>query len=117
MVLVKKIRKDIIMKLNETPVRTSRNFNINNIKLDDVQIPKEIGEFRNVEMTYEKDKIDVNQSMEMKPCELVYGLGEELKAQVAKLANQGLKITTNHMTGSEMQMKFLFDENNRQLVD
>ncbi|MCI9000760.1 MAG: SufD family Fe-S cluster assembly protein [Clostridia bacterium] len=105
------------LKLNETPVRTSRNFNINNIKLDDVQIPKEIGEFRNVEMTYEKDKIDVNQSMEMKSCELVYGLGEELKAQVAKSANQRLKITTNHMTGSEMQMKFLLDENNRQLVD
>ena len=30
------------MKLNETPVRTSRNFNINNIKLENIEIPENI---------------------------------------------------------------------------
>ena len=29
-----------ILKINETPVRTSRNFNINNVKLEDIQIPE-----------------------------------------------------------------------------
>ena len=38
------------MKLNETPVRTSRNFLINNIKLDDVKIPEVIEEFNNVKI-------------------------------------------------------------------
>ena len=28
--------------LNETPVRTSKNFNINNIKIEDVEIPEVI---------------------------------------------------------------------------
>ena len=29
-----------MLKINETPVRTSRNFNINNIKLEDVEMPE-----------------------------------------------------------------------------
>ena len=38
------------IKLNETPVRTSRNFNINNIKLDKSIIPQHIGKFENVKI-------------------------------------------------------------------
>ena len=30
-------RKESSMKLNETPIRTSRNFGINNITLDDIE--------------------------------------------------------------------------------
>ena len=30
------------LKLNETPIRTSRNFLINNIKLTDVEIPETV---------------------------------------------------------------------------
>ena len=30
------------LKLNETPIRTSRNFNINNIKLEDIEILGEV---------------------------------------------------------------------------
>ena len=39
------------MKLNQTPVRTSRNFNINNIKIEDIEIPEVIREF-NGEVSY-----------------------------------------------------------------
>ena len=38
------------LKLNEAPVRTSRNFNINNIKIDNVNIPENIGNFENVKI-------------------------------------------------------------------
>ena len=38
------------LKFNETPVRTSRNYNINNIKLDNLEIPEEISDFINFEM-------------------------------------------------------------------
>ena len=38
-----------MLKLNETPVRTARNFNINNIKLEDVIIPENIRAFENVD--------------------------------------------------------------------
>ncbi len=33
------------MKVNETPVRTSRNFRINNIKFDNLEIPENIDKF------------------------------------------------------------------------
>ena len=38
-----------MIKLNETPVRTSRNFNINNIKIENISIPTNIESFKNVE--------------------------------------------------------------------
>ena len=36
------------IKVNETPIRTSRNFRINNIKIDDIEIPENIEKFKNV---------------------------------------------------------------------
>ena len=36
------------LKLNETPIRTSRNYNINNIKIENINIPEVIDEFKNV---------------------------------------------------------------------
>ena len=38
------------MKLNETPVRTSRNFLINNIKLSKIELPENLNDFENVEV-------------------------------------------------------------------
>ena len=46
-----------ILKLNETPVRTSRNFNINNIKIKDIEIPGDIAEFRNMKITGEMESM------------------------------------------------------------
>ena len=43
------------MKLNETPVRTSRNFNINNIKLDNIEIPKKIPTFNKKTVTIDSN--------------------------------------------------------------
>ena len=45
-----KYGKEKKMELNQTPVRTSKNFNINNIKLENVKIPKKIEELNNVEI-------------------------------------------------------------------
>lgn len=39
------------LKLNETPVRTARNFNINNIKIKDVKLLDKKYEFNNIEIT------------------------------------------------------------------
>ena len=43
------------MELNETPVRTSRNFNINNIKLDNIEIPKKIPTFNKKTVTIDSN--------------------------------------------------------------
>ena len=39
------------IELNETPVRTSKNFNANNIKINDIEIPDNISSFYNIDIT------------------------------------------------------------------
>ena len=39
-----------MLELNETPVRTARNFKINSIQLENVEIPEKVAEFKNVEI-------------------------------------------------------------------
>ncbi len=39
------------LKLNATPVRTARNFNINDIKIKDLNLQNDIGKFTNVKIT------------------------------------------------------------------
>ena len=45
------------LKVNDTPVRTARNFKINNIEVE-LEIPEKIAEFKNVEIINEKSTID-----------------------------------------------------------
>ena len=42
-------RIEVVLKLNETPVRTANNFRTNNIEID-AQIPEIIPEFENVQI-------------------------------------------------------------------
>lgn len=103
------------LKLNETPVRTSRNFNINNIKLENVVIPERLGNFNHVTIKAETSKIEISNNTN--PIDLTYGLGEELTSQVAKQANQKLKVKIDSKTNQEIQIGFQFDKENTQLVD
>lgn len=103
------------LKLNETPIRTSRNFNINNIALEDIQIPEKIGKFNNVEIIGKNSKNNVDSNI--KSCYLTYGLAKEFTNQVEKQANQKLNITLEGRKNQEMQIIFQFDENNKHLVD
>ena len=103
------------MKLNETPVRTSRNFNINNIKLENVEIPQKIASFKNVEKICENSKIQITQ--DINKCDLVYGLSSELTKQQEEHANQKIKLTIDSKENKETQIIFNFDSKNTQLVD
>lgn len=102
------------MKLNETPVRTSRNFNINNIKLDDVKIPEEIKEFNNAEIIGDNSKTRIENNPN---CDLTYGLNEELANLVKENANKRIKLTIDSKTNKETQINFKFDKENLVLVD
>lgn len=100
------------MKLNETPVRTSRNFNINNIKLENIEIPQQIESFENVE------KIGGNTiTQDIMGCDLTYGLSDELIKQQEEHANQKLKLTIDSKENKETQIIFNFDMKNLQLVE
>ena len=45
------------IKVNDTPVRTSRNFGINNLKLTNLEIPENIEKFKNIEILKNKSEV------------------------------------------------------------
>lgn len=98
------------LKLNETPVRTSRNFLINNIKLENVVIPEKLEMFQNVVVTGTKsfDK-DINKQ------HLKYGLSEELEENVFYKANS--QIAINVKENDNIKITYDFDDDNLQLVN
>ncbi len=101
------------LKLNETPVRTSKNFNINNIKLEDINVPENIQPFENVTITGENLEIDNNTSN----IKLTYGLSEYFTKQVKEQANQKIKLEISNKTTTFQMVEFKFDEENISLVE
>lgn len=98
------------LKLNETPVRTSRNFLINNIKLENVVIPEKLEMFQNVMVTgTESFNKDINKQ------HLNYGLSEELEENVFYKANSQIAITVKE--NDNIKVTYDFDDDNLQLVN
>lgn len=98
------------LKLNETPVRTSRNFLINNIKLENVVIPEKLEMFKNVMVTgTESLNKDINKQ------HLNYGLSEELEENVFYKANS--QIAINVKENDNIKVTYDFDDDNLQLVN
>ena len=101
-----------MLKLNETPVRTARNFNINNIRLEDNIIPENIRNFENVDIINESSKIAIDNNV--KHFKLTYGLSKELEGIKP---NQSINIEINSKINKNVFINFEFDEDNLELVD
>ena len=99
------------LKLNDTPVRTARNFAINNIELP-VEIPNKIKNFESVEIANSKSKIDNKVSNK----ELAYGIGKILEELVFKNANNKIRIQTTKQK-EDIKIIYNFDENNLNLIN
>lgn len=97
------------LKLNQTPVRTSRNFNINNIKLKDIEIPSNIKEFGNV--TLKGENIETNANLENSNPKLTYGIGLESKSNV------NIRIEVKDKETETAEIDFKFNEENKNLVE
>ena len=104
-----------MLKLNETPVRTSRNFNINNIKIEDIEMPEVIEEFNNVDIIRESENIEI--SSEIKNTTLTYGLGDFLTELVNNKSNCMLKINIEENKDSKNYIDFKFDDENKDLFE
>lgn len=99
-----------MVKLNETPIRTCRNFNINNIKLENVIVPEKLESFENVNIDVESSK-DVVKS-EQNDIKLKYGIGLDRPK-----SNCGLKIEINSKMKNAIVINFKFDEKNHNLIE
>ena len=97
------------LKLNETPIRTSRNFLINNIKLTDVEIPETVEKFKNIEIIGGK-----NITENIEETKLTYGLGEILQNNIIKNSNSKLNIDAEN---EEIKIIYNFDDENINLIN
>lgn len=99
------------LRVNDTPVRTSRNFLINNIEVE-IDIPERIAEFNNVEIINDKSNIDNLTSN--KP--LIYGNGKILEELNYETANNKIRIQTNSKN-ENVKVIYDFDDNNLNLIN
>lgn len=97
------------LKLNETPIRTSRNFLINNIKLTDVEIPEAVEDFKNVEIIGGK-----NITENIEETKLTYGLGDVLQNNIIQNSNSKLNINVEN---EDIKIVYNFDDDNVNLIN
>ena len=102
------------MLINNTPVRTCRKFDINNIDFKG-KIPSKINKFDNVNISQETDKDEIITDFEFGDFNIKYGSG--LEEQIKNQANQKIKIDVKSKTDKEIKIEFDFDEDNLNLVD
>ena len=104
-----------MLRINETPVRTSKSFNINDINIKEQEIENKFNEFENVEIIGDSSKIKI--SNDKTPINLKYGLGEELTNQVKNNSNQNYQIIVDSKTNKETIFNFDFDKTNSTLIE
>lgn len=97
------------MIVNETPIRTSRNYEINNINLKEIDLPNNIGKFDELHIL--KGKI-LEEKVNLK--KLKYGLSKEIYKQIQENSNKNIKI---EIKKEEMvEVNFDFNKENSNLV-
>ena len=100
------------MILNETPIRTSRNYKINNIELD-LEFPKIIEVFNGLTILGDTSKFKISNDVSKNP--LIYGNSKELENQIFEKGNQNIKIEETK-TGS-LYLELNLNEENPTLLE
>ena len=104
-----------ILKINETPVRTSRNFNINNVKLEDIQIPENLKEFKGTTIVQNNSKIKLSSNIEK--YDITYGLGDFFTNQVLEKANKNINIEIDGSDEKNINIDNILSSDNLNLID
>lgn len=99
------------LKVNDTPVRTARNFKINNIEVE-LDLPEKIAEFKNVEIINDKSIID----NEVSNTSLTYGTGKILEELNYETANSKVRIQTSNKK-EDIRIRYNFDNDNLNLIN
>lgn len=99
------------LRVNDTPVRTARNFLINNIEIE-LEMPEKIAEFKNVEIINDKSIID----NEVSNTSLTYGTGKILEELNYETANSKIRIQTSNKK-EDIRIRYNFDDNNVNLIN
>lgn len=105
--------------LNETPIRTSKNFNINNIKLNEDEI--KLGQinakkyFENEFVEYDNNKIEIYKNVEN--LDIKYGVSAELTKNVINDSNSQKRILIDGKVENPINIEYKFDDENSSLIN
>ncbi len=103
------------LRLNETPVRTAKNFNCNNIIIKDLEMQDGKADFNSTLLDIDNEKIQISEAIS--DVKLTYGLGNLLEEQIRKNANKKIKLHISGVSEKESVIEFDFNEENRALID
>ena len=102
------------MILNETPVRTSKNFLINNIEVKNLKLKNKYKPFKNINIIGQEKFVTSDAS---KDFELKFGLNKELENEVKQYSNVNLKVTNTTKQKDETILELHLDDDSNELVD
>ncbi len=88
--------------LNNTPVRTSVNFGMNNIVLKEIQLPQKVSKFNSFNIVNDTTNITINSNSTLKEEKFVYGVGKEIEE-----IEKNLKFEINLEKAEEKEKAFI----------
>lgn len=88
--------------LNNTPVRTSVNFGMNNIVLKEIQLPQKVSKFNSFNIVNDTTNITINSNSTLKEEKFVYGVGKEIEE-----IEKNLKLEINLKKAEEKEKAFI----------
>lgn len=103
------------LKLNETPIRTSRNYGINNINLENIDLPRSTTEFDGLKITGELDQINITECKRYNS--IKYGNSPILQKQIEEISNKDLQIKIDGENEKEVYFDFCFSKENENLIE
>ena len=103
------------VRLNDTPIRTSVNFGINDIVLEGFSVPEEITAFDAVTIISGEECVTRNAKKDK--VNLIYGVGKILEEQVNNQSNQSFKIVIDQKNQGNVELDFDFEGKENCLVD
>ena len=103
------------LTLNETPIRTAKNYAINNIKLENIEIPENIQEFKSLKILGDIKDFEI---LEMnKFIEFKFGNGKFLENQIKDKSNKTISINVTNTNNKEVHLTYEFSEDNKDLIE
>ena len=102
------------MELNSTPVRTCKNYNINDIEFSE-KIPNKFKKFENLKIFKDTEKDEVITDFKFNDFDIKYGTG--LIDQIKNSSNQNIRVNVNSKTNKDIKLEFDFDEKSLELVE
>lgn len=101
------------MILNKTPVRTAKNYGINNIELNDVNLPNNIQEFNSFEITGDTSNFEISNNVIFK--KLKFGISREFEELNNHKSNCNVKI--DEIKSGNLFLEFNLNKENINLIE